>query len=185
MNRLRVLIAVAAVVVMLGGFAAVTQHPARGDDLFPPELVDFVPFKGNPVFSGSAGDTWDRKIRERGSVMREGSRWYLWYTGYNPDRAETKFLGYATSPDGLVWTRHSDWPIFDQSWVEDMHVVRHGDTYFMVAEGRHDLAHLLTSKDRVHWKDHGRLDIRNVDGTPLTPGPRPWRRTRRPITVAV
>jgi hypothetical protein len=38
---------------------------------FPPELVDFVPYEGNPVFAGTGEDTWDRKIRERGYIRRE------------------------------------------------------------------------------------------------------------------
>ena len=140
-------------------------------DEFPPELVDFVPYEGNPVFAGTGEDTWDRHIRERGYILREEDAWHLWYTGYNPDRSETKFLGCATSPDGLHWTRHPKNPIFDESWVEDMCVVKHGDTYYMVAEGRHDVAHMMTSTDRVRWQDHGSLDVRYSDGRPLSPGP--------------
>jgi hypothetical protein len=141
------------------------------EDVFPPEIVEFVPYKDNPVFTGTGADTWDRRIRERGCILREGDTWHLWYTGYNEDRSDTKFLGYATSPDGLRWTRYADKPIFDGSWVEDMHVHKQGDTYYMVAEGRGDIAHMLTSTDRVHWTDHGRIDIRYTNGEPLSPGP--------------
>lgn len=144
---------------------------ASAAEQFPAELTSFSPYEGNPVFAGTGKDTWDRKIRERGYVLREGNTWHLWYTGYNPDRSDTKFLGYATSPDGFHWRRHPANPIFDQSWVEDMQVVKHGDTYYMVAEGRHDIAHVLTSKDRVHWQDHGSLDVRYTNGEPLSPGP--------------
>jgi len=41
----------------------------------------------------------------------------------------------------------------------------------MFAEGKDDIAHRLTSADRVHWRDEGPLDIRAVDGTPIPPGP--------------
>jgi sucrose-6-phosphate hydrolase SacC (GH32 family) len=138
---------------------------------FPNEMVEFVPYRNNPVFAGTGEDTWDRKIRERGYILREADGYHLWYTGYNPDRSGTKYLGYATSPDGLKWTRYGNNPVFDESWTEDMQVVKHGDTYYMFAEGRHDIAHLLTSKDRVHWQDHGSLDVRCTDGKPLSPGP--------------
>jgi len=138
---------------------------------FPPELVEFVPYPDNPVFAGTGGDTWDRRIRERGYIRREADGYHLWYTGYNPDRSDLKLLGYATSPDGLHWTRHPANPVFDRSWVEDMCVVKWGDTYYMFAEGRHDIAHMLTSRDRIHWEDHGRLDIRSADGQPIPPGP--------------
>jgi sucrose-6-phosphate hydrolase SacC (GH32 family) len=144
--------------------------PASAEQ-FPKELVDFVPYQGNPVFAGTGQDTWDRKIRERGYILREGDRYHLWYTGYNPDRSGTMHLGYATSPDGLKWTRYRDNPLCDQSWVEDMCVVKHGQTYYMFAEGRNDIAHMLTSEDRVHWQEHGSLDIRYTTGKPLSPGP--------------
>ena len=42
----------------------------------------------------------------------------------------------------------------------------------MFAEGRDDIAHLLTSTDRVHWKEEGDLDIRQTSGEPISAGPR-------------
>ena len=149
---------------------AEAQDEATANE-FPPALVDFVPYDGNPVFAGTGRDTWDRRIRERGYILCEGDTYHLWYTGYNLDRTDTRLLGYASSPDGLHWTRHPQNPIFDQSWVEDMCVIKHGDTYYMFAEGRHDIAHMLTSRDRVHWQDHGRLDVRMTSGEPISPGP--------------
>ena len=122
---------------------------------FPPELVDFVPYAGNPVFTGTGADTWDRNIRERGFILREDGTYHLWYTGYDERRADAMALGYATSPDGLHWTRWPANPIYSRGWVEDMQVVKHGDTYYMFAEGRNDIAHLLTSQDRVHWQERG------------------------------
>ena len=147
-----------------------TKEKATAED-FPPEIVDFIPYQGNPLFAGTGTDTWDCKIRERGYILREGNTYHMWYTGYNDDRSDTKYLGYATSPDGLKWTRHPSNPIFDHSWVEDMFVVKHDSVYYMFAEGRNDIAHMMTSKDRVHWQDHGKLDIRYTTGEPLSPGP--------------
>ena len=145
--------------------------PGGAGSRFPKELVEWVPWEGNPVFTGTGKETWDRQIRERGYILREGDKWHLWYTGYNTGRSDKKLLGYATSTDGKHWTRHPDNPAFTESWVEDMCVVKHGDTYYMFAEGRDDIAHWLTSKDGVHWKDHGALDIRTTSGTPISPGP--------------
>ena len=42
--------------------------------LFPTELVDFNPIKQNPVFKGTGTDTWDKNIRERGYIMKEGNQ---------------------------------------------------------------------------------------------------------------
>jgi len=110
-------------------------------------------------------------IRERGYILLEGDTYHLWYTGYNNDRIDTHYLGYATSQDGFTWTRHPDNPVFDRIWTEDMFVVKHDDMYYMFAEGRNDISHMLTSDDRVHWRENGKLDIRYTNGEPLTPGP--------------
>ncbi len=134
-------------------------------------LIDFTSYAEHPVFAGTGTDTWDQHIRERGYIVREDDSYHLWYTGYREGPAATMHLGYATSPDGLTWTRHPDNPIFDKSWVEDMMVIKHEGTYHMFAEGRDDIAHRLTSADRIHWEDQGSLDIRYVNGEPLTPGP--------------
>ncbi len=138
---------------------------------FPPELVNFVADPKNPVFSAQGAGHWDVKIRERGWIMREGDAWHLWYTGYDGTREGIKQLGYATSADGLHWTPHADNPLVRGHWVEDMMVVKRGDTYYMFAEGLNDHAQLLTSTDRVHWNREGILDIRTADGKPLTAGP--------------
>jgi beta-1,2-mannobiose phosphorylase / 1,2-beta-oligomannan phosphorylase len=157
--------------VLLCALAVLAPPAIIAAEEFPPEIVNFTPYEGNPVFAGTGKDTWDRNIRERGFILREDDGYHLWYSGYNNDRTDEVHLGYATSPDGLVWTRHQGNPIVDHGWVEDVFVVKHGGTYYMLAEGRNDIAHLLTSTDRLHWQEHGRLDIRLVSGKPISPGP--------------
>jgi sucrose-6-phosphate hydrolase SacC (GH32 family) len=135
-------------------------------------LVAWTPLAENPVFTGTGRDTWDRKIRERGYILvGDDGTYHLWYTGYAGDRPATMSLGHATSRDGVHWTRDPGNPIFTGSWVEDMCVVHHGGTYFMFAEGKNDIAHLLTSTDGIQWTDHGSLDIRKTNGKPIDPGP--------------
>jgi beta-1,2-mannobiose phosphorylase / 1,2-beta-oligomannan phosphorylase len=135
-------------------------------------LVSWVPINGNPVFAGTGRDTWDRKIRERGYILvgAEGT-YHLWYTGYTGDNPTTMSLGHATSRDGIHWTRDPANPIFHGSWVEDVCVVKQDGTFYLFAEGKNDIAHLLTSPDGTHWTDHGSLDIRKTDGTPISAGP--------------
>jgi predicted GH43/DUF377 family glycosyl hydrolase len=135
-------------------------------------FVAWTPLPDNPVFAGTGRDTWDRKIRERGYILvGEDGTFHLWYTGYTGDRPPTMSLGHATSRDGIHWTRDPDNPIFSGSWVEDMCVIHRDGTYFMFAEGKNDIAHLLTSTDGRKWTDHGSLEIRKTDGTPIDPGP--------------
>ena len=144
--------------------------PARGDDLFPSQLLRFEPIAKNPVFTAAGPGHWDARIRERGWILRDEAGWHLWYTGYDGTREGQKMLGYASSPDELTWTRSVRNPIYKDHWVEDMMVVKKGDTYYMFAEGLNDRAQLLTSIDRLSWTRRGTLRILKTDGSPISEG---------------
>ena len=144
--------------------------PRRGPE-FPDELVHFEPATQGVIFAGTGKDTWDQKIRERSYILCEGKTWRMWYNGYNDRRTPTHFLGFATSKDGCQWQRSREEPVYDQGWIEDMCVVKHGGNYYLFSEGRDDIAHLLKSKHGQHWTEQGNLDIRRVDGSPIPPGP--------------
>ena len=137
---------------------------------FPDEMVSFIPYQGNPVFSGTDTNSWDRTIRERGFILMENGKFKLWYTGYNKVDADPKSLGYATSDDGIKWTRHQLNPVFSEKWTEDVFVMKVDEKYYMYAEGRNDIAHLLISDDGIKWKEQGDLTIRKVTGDTI-PGP--------------
>ena len=152
---------------------------ARADD-FPSELVRFKQYGDKPIFTAAGPGTWEVKIRERGWIHLDPTvdstdptkpRYRLWYTGYNGKTEDVKHLGYATSNDGIAWTRQQATPIYDQHWVEDMIVLPHANVWHMFAEGKDDLAQLLTSRDGVKWHREGQLDVRKVNGQPIEPGP--------------
>ncbi len=142
------------------------------DDQLPLASMRWEPIVSTPVFTGHDGH-WDAKIRERGWIIRDKESWKLWYTGYDPTlQMPVMRLGYATSPDGLTWTRQTiDKPLIDDLWVEDMMVVRHDGRYLMFAEGLHDQAQLLESSDGVQWTRRGTIEIRLTNGQPIPPGP--------------
>jgi len=158
--------------------AGCIKKPSNADDVvsaidsarYPSEVLDFKAHPGNPVFTGTGADTWDEKIRERGYILFEEGVYHMWYTGFRNQPDAEMHLGYATSPDGMVWKRYEKNPIYDAGWVEDMMVIHSDGTYYMFAEGKDDIAHLMTSTDRVHWTEHGPLDIRYVNGEPLSKG---------------
>lgn len=150
--------------------AAKPQAAIGADDKFPTELVDFKPAQDGPVFTAGGKGKWDQAIRERGWIMKEGDVWKLWYTGYDGGRDSIKYLGYATSTDGISWKRHDKNPIYTDHWVEDMMIVKDDGKYWMFAEGKDDRAHLLVSTDGLAWKRVGQLDIRLKDGKPIPDG---------------
>jgi len=145
---------------------ALGQKRADGSSAeFPPELVDWMPYAKNPVFTAAGAGHWDVRIRERGWILREDDAYHLWFTGYDGTREGIKLLGYATSPDGVHWKPSGKNPLLRDRWVEDMMVVRRGETYYMFAEGpANGHAVLLTSNNRVDWKWEGPLDIRQAVG---------------------
>lgn len=155
------------------------QRWAVSED-FPPELVRFRQHGDKPIFTGAGPGTWDVKIRERGWIHldqeADGSspskpKYRLWFTGYDGTREGIKRLGYATSQDGIAWTRHAANPILKQHWVEDVCVVPQSGTWHMFAEGKDDLAQRLTSSDGIQWQQQGQLDVRKANGSPIDPGP--------------
>ncbi|MEI8378986.1 MAG: glycosylase [Planctomycetota bacterium] len=161
-RRIHFLTALIWLTLSVGGFAA---------DDFPRELTIFEPLAANPVFTGAGDGNWDVKIRERGWIIRDSRQWRMWYTGYDGTRPGKKMLGYATSRDGLTWTRHPANPIHSEHWVEDICIVPHQKTLYMFAEGEQDRAQLLTSNDGLTWTRVGRIDVRLKNGEPMPDGP--------------
>ncbi|MBN8789650.1 MAG: glycosylase [Terrimonas sp.] len=158
-----------AIVILLGCRQSQQKQNIPVSDSFPTELVHFEPYQHNPVFAGTNANTWDKKIRERGYILFEDSIYRMWYTGYNNEKAD-RHPGYATSTDGLTWKRYSDKPIYDADWVEDMCIIKHDSIYYMFAEGRDDIAHILISADGINWKEKGNIDIRKTNGEPIDKG---------------
>ncbi len=158
---------------LLGSAFLLSLAPARQPqgEKFPPELVRFKPYQKAPVFTAGPKGAWDQKIRERGWILIENGQYKLWYTGYDGTKTGQCMLGYATSPDGIKWTRHPKNPIYKDHWVEDMMIVKDGGKYYMFAEGKDDLAQLLVSDDGVAWKRVGQLDVRLKNGEKIPPGP--------------
>lgn len=168
MQRNHLLLIIFYCVIFVGCTTLINLSSKTAIDL-PKELVSFVPYQSNPIFSGTGEDTWDKQIRERGYIIKEGNTYHMWYTGYSPKNI-AKFLGYATSEDGIKWTRYNDKPIYSANWVEDMFVVESKGKYYMFAEGRGDSAHMLISSDKIHWEERGILDIRQTNGNPISKG---------------
>ncbi len=145
--------------------------PDNKNSDFPSEMTSFAPYEHNPVFAGTGQNTWDKNIRERGYILIEDGLYRLWYTGYNDDLSDNRFLGYAFSNDGLNWTRYQGNPLVTDEWIEDMQVIKERGVYYMFAEGRNDIAHMLISDDGINWQNIGDLDIRQTNGQPISKGP--------------
>jgi predicted GH43/DUF377 family glycosyl hydrolase len=102
----------------------------------------------------------------------------MWYSG--GEQHEPNAIGYATSEDGLKWTKHENNPIFrpdpSNDWEKERvtacQVVRQGDWHVMFYIGFRDVNHaqigIARSKDGItDWKRHSSNPI-------IRPGKDKW-----------
>lgn len=109
----------------------------------------------NPVLPASG--TWDDWVVRPGSVIwDEPTQVYkMWYTGGN-DWFNILKVGYATSPDGVNWTKEAA-PVFTFGAVtewpnNDVDVVRNGSLYEMYFSSSTRDIRLATSIDGLAWQ---------------------------------
>ena len=118
-------------------------------------------YLGNPVLDvGSAGN-WDDEGVYRVYVRFDGELYQMWYTGLSGTRAN---IGYATSPDGINWTKYVGNPVLNVgsagSWEEDVLspcVHFDGANYHMWYEGANWPSSSIgyaTSPDGLAWTKH-------------------------------
>jgi len=102
---------------------------------------------GKPVLSPEKG--WEQAAVMCPDVLwdKRAGQFRMWYSAgeqYEPDA-----IGYATSPDGLIWTKYPANPVFrpdpsspwDQDKVTAAQVIRRGDWYLMFYIGFRDRDH--------------------------------------------
>jgi predicted GH43/DUF377 family glycosyl hydrolase len=88
---------------------------------------------GNPVLTPSTPAAWDDGQVYYAWVIKDGTTYKMWYTGFSTFEA----MGYATSTDGISWTRSGS-PIlmaqgtgFEATSVGAPSVIKDGTTYRM------------------------------------------------------
>jgi len=97
--------------------------------------IDWEKYSGNPVLQPGQSGAWDEIDVMHPCVIYDGSTYHMWYNGY---ANETQQLGYATSSDGINWTKYSGIPVLTNggagAWDERitlMSVLKTGDEYKM------------------------------------------------------
>lgn len=78
----------------------------------------------SPVLDIGMSGAWDDDFVLRPGVVFDGIEYRMWYSGYN---GSTVRIGYATSPDGVVWGKYPGNPVLNVgstgAWDDD-HVTR-------------------------------------------------------------
>ena len=115
---------------------------------------------GNPVLRNGRRRTWDGEFVSQPTVLHDGRRYRMWYTGY--DGAQTR-IGYATSSDGITWKKHPANPVleggggdgWDAAGVSSPTVLHDGRRYRMWYtgyDGARTRIGYATSRDGVTWE---------------------------------
>ena len=99
------------------------------------------------------------------SVIYDGpGHWQMWFDAY--DGSAWRAIGYATSTDGLSWTKVGAGALpgpvgsWDKSYIHHPCVIKTAGTYYMYYAGHaandtHNNIGLATSKDGVSWTKSG------------------------------
>jgi beta-1,4-mannooligosaccharide phosphorylase len=128
--------------------------------------------KGVVLKPGREGD-WDSLLVGRPSVLHENGTFKMWYDGRKDlplgapaegvpkSPKSSRNVGYATSKDGIRWTKHPRNPVLggDAGGVD---VERVGDGYVLVYES-HEGTNAATGADGISWKDLGLLVPRSCE----------------------
>ena len=127
-----------------------------------PDGISWTKYGTNPVMQSGEPGKWDDRAVLPGTVIFDGSIYKMWYSG---NRALPYFrIGYATSTDGINWTRHPN-PVlnpgisgeWDYIYVYTPEVIWDGSIYHMWYLGRggnplvSQIGH-ATSLDGINWE---------------------------------
>jgi predicted GH43/DUF377 family glycosyl hydrolase len=121
--------------------------------------LTWTKYAGNPVLSVGPAGSWDERLLYSASVIVEGSTYKMWYSALDATNCR---IGYATSPDGIHWTKHQGNPVldvgsvgrWDSVFISYPNVIFNGSNYEMWYSGNQkspDQIGYATSPDGIHW----------------------------------
>lgn len=128
--------------------------------------VDGINWTKNPVpVINGAANTWEHYGVAEPAIIIDGATYKMWYSSGSPPPNTVVSLGYATSPDGVNWTKHTANPVmtagpagsFDEKAVLSPHVIKDSNIYKMWYTGWDNSPLNLnrigyaTSTDGINW----------------------------------
>jgi len=125
--------------------------------------ITWTKYSGNPVLTKGSSVDFDANGATHPSIIKDGSTYKMWYGGKS--KSGWWQIGYATSPDGITWTKYSGNPVVTYgssgSWnywgVDSPSVVKDGSTYHMLFIGlkskNEGAIGYATSTDGINWTE--------------------------------
>lgn len=118
------------------------------------------------LLEGGPPGAWDALGVRRPSVLFDGTRFRMIYTGLRDGAVPLGSAGYAESPDGVNWARHPGPVLQSPCSVNDAWMIRDGEVFRLWYDCRPVRApaiHQATSVDGMRWTDDG--VVLTSDGT--------------------
>lgn len=75
-----------------------------------PDGKTWTKYTDNPVMNVGTAGSWEDQLIEAPYVLFDGSTYHMWYSGYDGLNSR---IGYATSSDGITWTKYEGNPILN------------------------------------------------------------------------
>ena len=131
---------------------------------------------GNPVLDVGSPEAWDDEGVWAPMVIYDHNTYRMWFQGFGGEFAS---IGYATSSNGVQWTKYGDNPVLPHGDISDFDYYTAGEPRICIARGRHHLFYTGTSSvfkneigyahsmDGINWMKYGNNPILKV-------GPMTW-----------
>ncbi len=148
-----------------------------------PEGLTWTKYGSAPLLSPGVAGSWDANGVSFPMVIKDGSTYKLWYTGM--DASGIGRVGYATSPDGITWTKSASNPVlnvgaagtWDSTYVGMVGVVKVGTAFKLWYRGGNETSGGIgyaTSPDGIAWTKSGTAAVLpnlgyDWDATPYHP----------------
>ena len=135
--------------------------------------IHWEKYENNPVLIPS--ETWEGERVLLPKVIIGDSTFQMWYAGLSPSPNSGFKVGYATSPDGINWTKYENNPVFDrdelvaeQNSVQPASVIRKDSLFQMwysdYHSGHHWYIGYAESADGINWDKYEHNPVLDVGG---------------------
>ena len=132
--------------------------------------TSWTKYASNPVLNLGASGTWDDTNLQYLTVIKDESTYKMWYSGHDGTKWR---IGYATSSDGISWTKHASNPVIDLStpgaWDDEgllvNEVIKDGSVYkiwYSGSDGTNWRIGYATSSDGMSWTKHASNPVLNI-----------------------
>ena len=136
--------------------------------------VTWDKYQNNPILKTGDAETWESVVSVIISVVYHDGMYKAWVSG--ADETDTGRIGYATSEDGIVWTRYENNPVlvpgdagaWDDTNADHACVLFVDSTFkmwYMAEDEESSQIGYATSSDGVSWEKYSGNPVLNLGTT--------------------